>query len=307
MTARRRRWPRLGVAVLIVLVLSADLVVVLFRDRATPVSYESALSRYRDSVTATTGAAPGVDGDPSTAAGPAGSNPSNPSSSTSTSTVGTAAPPSTAPATTAPAVADTRPAGGVYRYRTSGGEEIPSINAARRYPSETTGTVTRGAGCRWHYRVDLLAEHRDEYHLCSEAGAVTITSVTISIRWFGISQAIALTCADGVPVLVPGAGPEVRRSRCSGDGLTADVRTIPRPSTDVVVGGTTVRAARIDWEMDFSDQFEGRASWRLWIDPVTGLWLRVEREVDAAGATVIGRQTYWEHHTTVLRDLAPGT
>ena len=299
---RRRRWPSAAVCSLAVLVLVADVAVITLRDRATPVTLEDAVERFREEVTAT------EDGPaaPRQTANPAG----------------VASPPTAGPGTTAPSepdeagsptastslAEDLRPANGVYRYRTAGGEEVPFINASRSYPSETTATVVRGRGCGWNLRVDLLAEHTDSYDMCSTAEGLAVPGLTITIEWFLIRRSISLTCYPAIPLVVVGAPAGVARtSRCSGDDISTAMRVTDQGTADVRVGATTVRAMKVAMHMDISGMFAGGADYELWLEPSSGLLLRIRRSVDAEGQTPLGRQRYLEHHDSTLLDLTPST
>jgi hypothetical protein len=312
--ARNRRWPKIGIGALALVVTAADLAVITLRDKATPVTFEDAVARFRDdledrstSSAVLTGAADTTIPVGSTAApDTTDTTDTTGTSSTSATSVATtgAAPDPTAPPPSQPGAL--RPAHGVYRYRTVGGEEIPFINAKRSYPDQTTATVLRGTGCAWHLRVDLLAEHTDEYELCTTPVGVTISDVTITIQWFTIRQSVQMHCQPPVPLLTTGSS-DVRTTQCQSPEISATMRITPRPPEDLVIGGATVHAARVDWLMDIAGQFSGVGTYSMWLDPVSGLPLKVVRAVDAQGSTPIGKQRYVEHHTMTLLSSTPGT
>jgi hypothetical protein len=201
--------------------------------------------------------------------------------------------------------ADLRPASGVYRYRTTGGEEVPFINAQRAYPAETTATAWRASGCGWRLRFDFLQEHNDEYGLCTTASGLTMSSLTITIEWFYIRRSVALTCRPDVPLLVTGDTTSTSTTDCAGDDIRAQMIVTQRPPVDLVVEGASVHAARVDWRMEIGGMFEGTGLYQLWLEPTTGLPLKVTRAVDATGDTPLGRQRYVEHHTATLVSLQP--
>ena len=89
--------------------------------------------------------------------------------------------------------------------------------------------------------------------------------------------------------------------------LDAQLVVRPQPTEELRVAGTVARAARVDWDIVFSGQFEGSGRYRTWLDPVSGLPLQSIRTVDATGQTPIGRQRYVEHSTIAVEELAPGT
>jgi hypothetical protein len=68
-----------------------------------------------------------------------------------------------------------------------------------------------------------------------------------------------------------------------------------------------VQAARVDFDLLFSGQFEGTGRYRNWLDPTTGMFLKVDRTVDAQGDTPLGKQRYVEHSTMTIAGLSSGT
>jgi hypothetical protein len=92
-----------------------------------------------------------------------------------------------------------------------------------------------------------------------------------------------------------------------GNAFDTTIVVQPRPPEDLVIGAATVPAARVDFDLLFSGQFEGTGRYRSWLDPVTGMFLRVDRVVDAQGDTPLGKQRYIEQSTMSLVSLSPGT
>ena len=300
MRRRARRWPKVAIAIGAALILALDLAVVTLRDRATPVTHAAALDHFRHQVSTST-----TDG---VAATSTSADPSTTAATDPTTTLGRTS--ATSSATTA-TPSEVRPKNGVYTHVTSGGEEVPVINARRSYPEQTTSTIVRGAGCAWHLRVDLLKEHTDEYDLCSTPAGVTVTGIKISISWFFISASVDLHCDPPVHELTAGAAAAQTTSRCTGEAfghdLVANLTVLPRPSEEITIGGTAVPAARVDWALVFTGQFQGTGTYQLWLDPVSGLFLKLVRKVDAQGQTPIGKQRYIEHSTMTLARLEPAT
>ena len=214
--------------------------------------------------------------------------------------------PAELPAATAP-VPFTRPAEGVYAYRTTGGETASVAGARHDYPPRTYSTILHADGCRWTTRSDVVKEHQDRRTMCSEAGRVLQLSQAREVEFFGQRDGAELHCEPGLLAAVGEAPGTVDESRCT-DGAGNDARmerTFVGPER-LTVGGTEVEALRIVLVGSFTGKAEGTSRDELWLAADTGLTLRWDRSVDTIADAFGGAKVrYREQASFVLESLTP--
>jgi hypothetical protein len=271
---------------------------VLLRDTETTVTTDEALAEFRAASPVTE--APSIDAAaPSTADAPAAKPPT-----TAVSPPGS--PSGVPPPTTAPRVPATLVEPGVYRYRTTGGEQIDAVGGTSHdYPAETTITVT-ARGCGVWLRWDALRERREEWGLCVTPAGIELRPDGVQFHeFFGQSEEEALVC-DRAVVLLPAElpQPEPVPLECTlADDPWSPVWEILEADTRTVEGeDVTVRHARMT--ITDEDEFWERntADWYLAPD---GLPVEVVVAKSSRSPSAIGPVVYEEQYRLDLVTLEP--
>ena len=116
-------------------------------------------------------------------------------------------PEATVSASTVPATAPSLVEPGVYRYATTGWEDIDALNGARHdYPAETAITVT-AEGCGVRLRWDALRERRDEWRLCPTEEGIELQPDAIQYHEFFQQPQLEHLDCDRSVVVVPAGDP----------------------------------------------------------------------------------------------------
>jgi hypothetical protein len=297
---RRRRMtaPRYGVALLILMVLAADLWVLTNYNRATPIRFEDAVGRYREhavGVSTPTAQLP----DASTGDAASGASADSPVSAP----VGAVTPPA-ALDPSAPPNGPARPAPGVYAFTTTGTEQLGATQ--RSYPSTTYAIVELGDGCEWSFDHQVLREHTDRYTGCNTATS-SLTGWVMHREFLGLSVDKDYACTGGALVdgaRAPGSGISIE-CQVAGDDEHISMRLQDLGPAEVVIGGQSVAAAHVSGTAEMTGYATGTATLELWLDPVSGLRLREIRSVDAQVDEKVTTNRYTEQAEFVLQSLTP--
>jgi hypothetical protein len=95
------------------------------------------------------------------------------------------------------------PAGGVYQYLTSGGEQLSVAGISRSFPATTNMIVTEVAGCasmKW----EPLVQHTEGWVMCPErGGALSITSTPSYEQIAGAQNTTVIDCPPGMYFVPP--------------------------------------------------------------------------------------------------------
>lgn len=308
---RRRRWPVMAAGILVVVVLLAASWVLLNRHKATPVSLEEAVGRFRDGAGPAAAPAP-----PSTAAlgsAPTTAPPTAPTAVSSpdaadvgTGATGTATPPAGETADPSMAHPTAPPADGVYTYDTTGRETLSIASARHDYPAQTQVVVRHGEGCSWTADHLVLREHRDVFGLCTDVGGITWLGWRLERTFFGQTFVLDYRCA-GPAVLTPAsaAGSTVQLHCETPDGDTMEMVVAYVGDEVVDVGGTEVPAVHLNVSASLDGSVRGTSTLDLWSARDTGLRLREVRETDTVVDAPLGQADYHESATFLLRSLNP--
>ncbi|MBI5158111.1 MAG: hypothetical protein HZA58_08910 [Acidimicrobiia bacterium] len=189
---------------------------------------------------------------------------------------------------------------GVYRYATTGFEEVDALAGARHdYPTETYLTI--GAGpCGTMARWDALVERWVEWDHCGPAFAVTGTRGYH--EWFGVPDLEHESCPEPLP-LVPDAAVSV--AGVTGD--TTETYTItPLGAEDLVEAGATVTTDHVRVSSVLSGATSGAANVEVWVLPGTVLVVRTTVDRHTTSPSRIGDVHYDEIYTLMLVSLTPG-
>ncbi len=281
---RRRAWWLVVVGLLIATVaLVVALRWVVLRDHAREITTDEALERYRTQTSA--------------------------SSVAVASTTTASRPPSTTIdplAAAPPAAPPPLPEPGVYRYSTTGHEEIDALDGATHpYPSETTISVVPG-GCGVTLRWDALEERWDEWQLCSTAEGIALGTGGVQYHEF-FGQADHETVACDVDVVVVATDddprPPVRQSCSLADDPWFPVWTVVERSHRSVDGHVLdVRHVRMQIVDDDEWWEHTTIDWYL---ASNGLPVEVVATKSSSSPSPIGAVRYDEEYRLVLLAATP--
>lgn len=285
-------------AVVVVVLLVVAVVVVrsvVLRDRARPLTTDEAVGRFREaSVQASVPVASGAGADAGADAGVAPTD--GPSTTVRTSSAGTGTPAGTAvlegssPVEEPPLVEP-----GVYRYRTTGSEEIDALDGARhQYPEETTITVVE-TGCGVSLRWDALVERWDEWALCVEdEGIVLQPHATQFHQFFGQAEREEVACDVGVLLVavdVPATGIVEQTCTLGDDPWLPTWRTLPAKTR--AVDGEQVEVRHVRMVVEDDDEFWERQTVD-WYIADSGLPVEVVVNKSSRSPSPIGGVVYQE-------------
>jgi hypothetical protein len=205
--------------------------------------------------------------------------------------------------------ARTRPGQGVYSYAVDGGESIDIPGGSRTYPSNATSTLVHGSdACGWTVEMALAEEHKDLLDFCTSRDSTAMRGVQQYVEFFGTGETQNFRCAPAL-VIPATPGGAATRGRCADDAadVAGDFVVTTTEQSQRTIGGTSVPAIRVVYEVTFSGRSEGSSTTDTWVHAQTGLLLRMHRTTDAMIETQAGRRRYQEDVTVELKDLAPRT
>lgn len=198
------------------------------------------------------------------------------------------------------------PPPGVYRYRTTGGEQLSVASISRRFPSDTDMIVTDHS-CATVTWVPL-EQHVEETVVCPSAGGSWwIPSSGSTEQIAGSTTTSVMRCARGTYLVPPGARPGARWSaQCTSPGLDAAVSGTVRDRCTVSVGGHPVRALHVHLTFTFSGDEHGTSPEDFWVSTSDGLILRQRELVDVSTpAGPLGPVSYTEEMEATLESETP--
>jgi hypothetical protein len=201
-----------------------------------------------------------------------------------------------------------KPSPGVYVYDTEGYETVEAATSGRHdYPDQTT-IVVRHAGCGWTVRWQPLQERWDETNLCAEPSATSAVDFRTYHEFFKKSQEQYFTCPPGSHVSRFGQPQGATWSwGCSSGGNGFEATSTYVGMEPVTVGGTTVQAARFRFDAVMTGANRGKQTQERWVDPATGLELRMTNDIDAEADSPFGTVKYREVYRLDLTSLRPRT
>jgi len=199
--------------------------------------------------------------------------------------------------------AETPVPAGVYVYATTGREAISALGGRRhRYPGRSTVTVTAG-GCGMTLRWDVLEHRSNLYEICDEAAR--LGSWAEIHRFIGQDDRTDWSCSATAWLpsrTEPGAiAPYAcRSSDASQRGTVAVVG-----EETVRVGGVGLAALHVRIRAVESGASRGPLREDRWLEPATGLPLRVAYRVETTNSSPIGDVVFEERYTLLLTSLEP--
>jgi hypothetical protein len=293
----RRRWRWIAVGLAAALIAVASGFVYLTRG-PSKVTVDQAVQTYRDQEAKATTHAP-----PATA----------PKAVTSAS--GAARSVAPAGARTKPQAATTRtptafafPAPGVYTFETSGHEETNALGGQRHdYPKETTMTIRRD-GCGWVSHWQPLAERWEESEICEHATGSEMEHYTMYHEFFRRGQKEVFACPGGFVQRVNAKPGDRWTFDCVSDQSKAVSRTSFVSIDTVVVGGHSVRAVHMRYEITASGADSGTLIQDRWISlGAQRVMVRMLQKANLTTKSPFGPVGYKEEFRLDLKSLQPRT
>jgi hypothetical protein len=193
------------------------------------------------------------------------------------------------------------PVPGVYRYGTTGGEEVSFLDYRREYTPVTHRIVTRH-GCGIREEQHFLVQHVEYYDRCGER--LVAYGTDIAFWWTHGTQ--DFTCTGGS---FDGAGlrPGERVDwDCRDEDTRARQTTEYLADETVEVDGIPLPARHTRWTTTFSGATTGTAVVDDWFHVGTGLVLRETREIGLrVGSPFIGDLAYIDVSEYLLLSATP--
>lgn len=208
------------------------------------------------------------------------------------------------------------PEPGVYEAVGTGGERIstPPMEQADSETMPVTVVPTQG-GC-WTWRIDYNSAHWHEYDFCPQGDGLILEGQRNFQSWdLGVESVTNLsttTCDPPAAILVAGAEPgDAEQHRCTGVNTAAEGDSVAEgPSTmigteSLDIGGDEVEAVHQRRATTMTGAQRGTITEDWWLEPRTGLPLRVDRVYDLRTDSVIGEIGYTESGSWQLTSLEP--
>ena len=201
-----------------------------------------------------------------------------------------------------------QPDPGVYEYATTGHESVSMLGGRRDYPERTYASVHAGEDCGWRMELQIVAEHVDEWLMCSRPGTLARDWHSRTITWFGVRTNGYYDCDAPLvhdhPAMV--VGRTTTHSDCTDDnGSFADIDVTLVDRALHTVGGETVDAIAVRIVMHSRGTTRGTTIDDYWMAADTGMILALERTVDTVSDTQFGAVEYRERATFTLTSLVP--
>jgi hypothetical protein len=208
------------------------------------------------------------------------------------------------------------PAAGVYLYEGEGTENTSFPPLTEDQGPTMPSTITPdGEGC-WRFRIDYNSHHWQDWRYCGDPSGIVSTGGTTFARrevgTFNADNTSTFTCSENETMLWAGmAVGESREGACTGTSdlmggsTTSRTRTTYVGDEDIDVGGQTVRARHLRYDNEISGSQEGSEQAHWWVDPLTMLPIRLERDLSVDTTLGTLRITYTEVTSLELTSLTP--
>jgi hypothetical protein len=194
--------------------------------------------------------------------------------------------------------------GGVYVYATRGGEWVKAIVSAHHvYPGETGVTAVR-AGCGLRLQWQPLQGRSTAWTLCRTRLGLELRSSDEIHRFFGQDDRTTYTCAGAVLEPVGGqSGDRSFRCRSARDHEGGQVHVSGRGR--LRIGGRSVPSLHVFTVGRVGGRDVGRETIEWWLEPKSGLPLRLVITSRTSRPLPIGRAHYREDATLQLVSTSP--
>lgn len=283
----------IGIALSLTLTATGAFAVLTTR-RATSVSVDDAVLRFRGAETAPDAGGPAS---PLPSAEPAagGAAPGQPMGKTSGQSGVTNA---------GPARYEVRE--GVYVYDTRGYEETDALTGSRHdYPSQTGVSVWK-TDCGMRSRWQPLNERWDEAEFCLNERGTSFRKFTTYHEFFSKGDTQSFDCPESAYVFMySGRAGDSWKFDCTGQGaeITSSVSVIG--PEQVTVSGKPMEAIRYRYELSLRGRNRGTQIQERWIAVDSGFLLKITQHADMETDSPFGTVKYFEQYTTTLHSTEP--
>lgn len=199
------------------------------------------------------------------------------------------------------------PPTGVYRYRTSGSEQLSIAGISRSFPAATDMIVTEAAGCAtmtW----EPLKQHTEGWVECPQKnGALSITSTPSYEQIAGTQNTTVIHCPAGMYFVPPDPFIGERwRTTCHSSGESIVFSGEVLGMSLVNVGGRRVPALHTHLNLSFSGSESGTNPNDFWVSLHNGLILRQRETADLSQQSgPLGSVRYTEQMAITLGSVTP--
>lgn len=194
---------------------------------------------------------------------------------------------------------------GVYVYETRGFERIDALGGTRHaYPARSSITATR-ADCGTLLRWDVLVGRSTEWTYCDGEDAVALASIDERHRFFGRTETTTYRCTGTLAFPRDAEPGDTWPVRCAA-GDVAERGTGELLGLELAdVGGVPVDVLHLRVRTSFTGPTTGSAERESWIEPETGLPVRLVMRSDTTNDSLIGDVDYTEDVELELTSLEP--
>lgn len=270
--------------------------------RVSEIDVAEAVERFREDVGATTTSSSPTTTVPSTA-----TSSSTTSMTTTTETVRSEPATTTTTTTTTPSAPPALPQPGVYRYATTGFDQIDALNGARhQYPAETAMTISPH-GCGVRLRWDVAKERWDTWDWCLEGAGIRLVATTTYHEFFGIAGMNEYVCAGDPQPLDAEPGTRWTTVCRAGEGDTSTKHGVVVERGSFTVGGVEVPALHVRYDVDVVGDSNGTQTIDGWYRTTDGLMLQESLAVNTEQDSPIGQVAFEERASIELLTLTPLT
>ncbi|MBV8958920.1 MAG: hypothetical protein JO087_09135 [Actinobacteria bacterium] len=276
--------------------------------RVTPVTVDTAVSRFRAAQYQAGSPAPGESA--SAAAGPVASVLAStqapvPTGAAPASTVKATKAAATRTSTATPVATPTQAKPGVYVYATNGFETLAVLSARHDYPAQTTMTVTPndcGRAIRW----DGLDQRYDSWDTCAAGQGVRLRSFVSYHNFYGQAVRRDYTCTPSTYFRPDAdqAGTKFLGECHSSDGdAILDGRIVGIET--LTVAGQAVPVVHVRVDETLTGGTKGTRAADSWYAVADNLLVKRTSATDADTQTPFGYSHYHEVLSVTLADLHP--
>jgi hypothetical protein len=194
---------------------------------------------------------------------------------------------------------------GVYVYATTGFEFVSALGGSRHpYPARSTITITQGP-CGVELRWAVLTTRSNTLTVCSEGDALRLSRWSEEHEFFGRTDRTDWRC-DGTAWLPPDPSPgSTSRWRCRASDSTQDGTVAVVAADTVLVGADRIPAVHLRVVAREAGGARGPVVEERWLEPETGLPLRIVYRVRTQNPSPIGEVTFEERYDLRLLSLEP--
>ncbi len=265
--------------------------------RVTEIGVADAVERYREDVGAATTSTPRTTvASPTTLSSP----------TTTTTTTETLRSEPAATTTTAPPL-PALPRPGVYRYATTGYDQIDALNGARHdYPAETAMTISPH-GCGVRLRWDVAKERWDSWDWCLEGAGIRLVGTTSYHEFFGIAGVNEYVCTGDPQPLDAEPGTQWITVCRAGERDTSTKHGVVVERGTFLVGDVAVPALHVRYDVDVVGDSNGNQTIDGWYRTTDGLPLQETVAINTEQDSPIGHVSFEERASIELLSLTPLT